>query len=83
MTTVLGGMKKSLDSQRRTVGHAINVARADHPGSRSVSHVKNSNAAAADRKQLNQFEAAVRSPMEANSANGKALTEEEMSDLRR
>jgi hypothetical protein len=74
-------MKRSLDSQRRTVGNAMNVARADHLGSRSVSHVKNSTAAG-DRK-FNQFEVAVRSPMEANSANVKAMTEEEMSNLRR
>jgi len=39
---VLGGMKQSLDSQRRTVENAINAVKAAGvaPGSRSVSHSK-------------------------------------------
>ena len=81
MTDVLGGMKQSLDSQRRAVGKAMNAAKAANIGSRSITHVKNSTAGA-DRK-ANKFEAAVRSSIEANGADVKALTEEEMNNLRR
>ena len=59
----------------------MNVAKADNIGSRSITHVKNSTAGA-DRK-INQFEAAVRSSIEANGADVKALTDEEMHNLRR
>ena len=74
-------MKQSLDSQRRAVGKAMNAAKAANIGSRSITHVKNSNAGG-DRK-ANKFEAAVRSSIEANGADVKALTEEEMNNLRR
>jgi hypothetical protein len=75
-------MKQSLDSQRRAVGKAMNAAKAaNNIGSRSITHVKNSTGGA-DRK-ANKFEAAVRSSIEANGADVKAVTEEEMNNLRR
>ena len=49
MTDVLGGLKQSLDSQKSAMRNAMNVAKADNIGSRSITHVKNSTAGA-DRK---------------------------------